>query len=44
MTTYGPMVREFLRDRLAVTGVIILLVLFGVAALAPFIAPDARCR
>lgn len=40
MTTYGPMIREFLRDRLAVTGLLIVLLLITVATLAPFIAPD----
>ena len=40
MTTYGPMIREFLRDRLAVTGLLIILLLFAVGALAPYIAPD----
>jgi peptide/nickel transport system permease protein len=40
MTTYGPMVKEFLRDRLAVTGLLIILLLFALAALAPYIAPD----
>ncbi len=40
MTTYGPMIREFLRDRLAVTGLLIILLLFAVGILAPYIAPD----
>jgi len=34
------MIREFLRDRLAVTGLLIILFLFAVGALAPYIAPD----
>ena len=40
MITYGPMVREFSRDRLAVMGLLILLLIFVLAALAPYIAPD----
>lgn len=40
MTSYGPMVREFLRDRLAVSGLLIILALFAVGALAPYIAPE----
>ncbi len=34
------MIREFLRDRLAVTGLLIILLLFAVGILAPYIAPD----
>lgn len=40
MTTFGPMIREFLRDRLAVVGLAIILLLLIVGALAPYIAPD----
>jgi peptide/nickel transport system permease protein len=40
MTTYKIIFREFLNDRLAVVGLVIILLLFLTALFAPFLAPD----
>ena len=40
MNTYMPWIREFFKDRLAVLGLIIILVFCLTALLAPYIAPD----
>ena len=40
MTSFGPMFKEFLRDRLAVIGLLIILSLLAIAFFAPYIAPD----
>jgi peptide/nickel transport system permease protein len=40
MITYMPWIREFLKDRLALTGLAIILFLCLVAVFAPYIAPD----
>lgn len=40
MITYMPWIREFLKDRLAVSGLAILVLLCVVAVFAPYIAPD----
>jgi len=40
MITYMPWIREFLKDRLALSGLIILILLCVAAVFAPYIAPD----
>ena len=40
MTSFRPMLKEFVRDRLAVTGLLLILLLFLIGTLAPYIAPD----
>ena len=40
MTSFRPMLKEFVKDRLAVTGLLLILLLFLIGAFAPYIAPD----